>query len=142
MPSAEPKSGRELIFSATKNDFIVETFRSGGPGGQHQNKTDSGVRIIHKATGLRAESREYRSQYQNKKIAFRRLATLILQTLKGPKNNTINTEIIRTYHKPDNRVKDHFSGYMSSYDNVVENRNIGPMLEARLMEKIKDNGLS
>lgn len=64
---------KELLFSITRKDFIVQTFRSGGKGGQHQNKTDSGVRIIHPESGAVGESREERSQYQNKKIAFKRL---------------------------------------------------------------------
>ena len=64
---------KQLLFSITKKDFIVQTFRSGGKGGQHQNKTDSGVRIIHPDSGARGESREERKQGQNKKIAFRRL---------------------------------------------------------------------
>jgi peptide chain release factor 2 len=42
-----------------------QTFRSGGPGGQHQNKTESGVRYIHKPTGVAAESRSERSQHKN-----------------------------------------------------------------------------
>ena len=64
---------KEHIFSLTKKDFDFQTFKSGGKGGQHQNKTDSGVRIIHKETGLAAESRSEKSQHQNKRIAFRRL---------------------------------------------------------------------
>ena len=51
----------------------METFRAGGKGGQKQNKTDSGVRIKHPASGAVGESREERSQHQNKKIAFKRL---------------------------------------------------------------------
>jgi protein subunit release factor B len=65
---------RELAFTVTLNDCDVQTFRAGGPGGQKQNKTDSGVRIIHRASGARGESREERSQLQNKKAAFRRMA--------------------------------------------------------------------
>ena len=64
---------REPILSITKKDFTIQTFRSGGKGGQHQNKTDSGVRIIHKESGAVAESRQSRSQHTNKRIAFRRL---------------------------------------------------------------------
>lgn len=64
---------KELLFSLTKNDFEIETFRSGGKGGQHQNTTDSGVRIKHKESGAVGESRSERSQLQNKKLAFERL---------------------------------------------------------------------
>jgi protein subunit release factor B len=65
---------RDLLFSVVKKDLIVKTFKAGGKGGQHQNKTDSGVRITHKNSGAVGESRGERSQYQNKKIAFKRLA--------------------------------------------------------------------
>lgn len=64
---------KELLFSITKKDFEIQTFRSGGHGGQKQNKTSSGVRIIHRESGAKGESREERYQHQNKKIAFRRL---------------------------------------------------------------------
>ena len=64
---------KEPLLTLTKKDFRVDRFRSGGKGGQHQNKTDSGVRITHIETGISAESRSERSQHQNKKIAFKRL---------------------------------------------------------------------
>lgn len=64
---------REPIFRLTKKDFEIQTFRSGGPGGQHQNKTESGVRIIHRPSGAIGECRSERSQHQNKQLAFRRL---------------------------------------------------------------------
>lgn len=64
---------KNKILSLTKKDFDIQTFQSGGPGGQHQNKTDSGVRIVHKESGAVGESREYKSQRQNKKVAFERL---------------------------------------------------------------------
>lgn len=64
---------KEKILSITKKDFDIQTFCSGGPGGQHQNKTDSGVRLIHRASGAVGESRSERSQYQNKRIALKRL---------------------------------------------------------------------
>ena len=65
---------RELLFSVTKKDFVIQTFQSGGKGGQHQNKTASGVRILHPLSGAKGESRSERSQHRNKRLAFRRLA--------------------------------------------------------------------
>lgn len=64
---------KELLFSVTKKDFEIQTFRSGGKGGQNQNKVESGVRIIHEKSGAIGESREERSQLQNRKNAFRRM---------------------------------------------------------------------
>ena len=64
---------REKILSVTLADCDVQTMRAGGPGGQKQNKTESAVRIVHRASGARGECRETRSQAQNKKIAFRRM---------------------------------------------------------------------
>jgi protein subunit release factor B len=51
----------------------VETFRSGGPGGQHQNKTESGVRLTHLPTDISVVARESRSQHRNRRIALVRL---------------------------------------------------------------------
>ena len=51
----------------------VETFRSGGPGGQHQNKTESGVRLTHLPTGISVTARDSRSQHRNRQIALARL---------------------------------------------------------------------
>ena len=66
-------SKRELLFSLSKDsgDFKVDTFKAGGKGGQHQNKTDSGARITHLSSGCVATSRTDRSQKRNIKIAFR-----------------------------------------------------------------------
>jgi len=64
---------KEYLFSVTKKDFEIQTFRCGGKGGQNVNKRETGVRIIHKKSGAIAESREERSQLQNKEIAFKRL---------------------------------------------------------------------
>jgi len=66
---------RDLLFSITKKDFTFQYFTAGGKGGQHQNKVHSAVRVIHKDSGARAESRKSRHQHENKKIAFRKLIT-------------------------------------------------------------------
>jgi peptide chain release factor 1 len=67
------KVARELLFSVTKKDLKVETFKTGGSGGQGRDKRDTGVRITHPASGAVAVSSDSRQQSQNKKLAFRRL---------------------------------------------------------------------
>lgn len=64
---------RERVLHLTKNDFTFQAFRSGGHGGQNQNKVNSGCRVIHTASGARAESRSSRSWEENRRIAFRKL---------------------------------------------------------------------
>jgi protein subunit release factor B len=64
---------KKLLFSLTKKDFEIQTFRCGGKGGQNVNKVETGVRIIHTASNARSESCEQRHQHQNKVIAFRKL---------------------------------------------------------------------
>ena len=65
---------RERILHLTKNDFVMQTFRCGGKGGQNRDKRDTGVRFIHPPSGARGESREHRTQAQNRKEAFLRMA--------------------------------------------------------------------
>jgi len=55
----------------------IETLRAGGPGGQHQNKTESAVRAVHLPTGLAVVAREERSQSRNRALALERLAALV-----------------------------------------------------------------
>ena len=64
---------KELLFVVTKKDLDIQHFCCGGKGGQKQNKTASGTRIVHHASGAVGESREERSQPQNTKTALRRL---------------------------------------------------------------------
>ena len=61
----------------TTSDVRYEAFRAGGPGGQHQNKTESAVRAVHIPTGLAVVARCERSQHRNKAAALRRLGELI-----------------------------------------------------------------
>lgn len=65
---------RKPLLTTTIADCTVQTFRAGGPGGQNQNKRDTGVRVIHPPSGARGESREERTQAKNKQIAFRKMA--------------------------------------------------------------------
>lgn len=60
-----------------EEDVRFETMRAGGPGGQHQNTTDSAVRAVHIPTGLTTLARDGRSQHRNRAIALLRLATML-----------------------------------------------------------------
>lgn len=109
---------RERLFRVTIDDCDVQTFRAGGNGGQAQNKTDSGVRIIHRASGARGEARDTRSQLQNKRAAFKRMAeSSAFQTWARAEAQRLmggaavapasTKERIRTYNLIERRVTDH-----------------------------------
>jgi peptide chain release factor 2 len=68
-----PELNEEINIEIRDIDLELQTFCSGGPGGQHQNKTQSGVRLIHLPTNVRAESRTERSQHKNKDNAMKLL---------------------------------------------------------------------
>jgi len=76
----------------------VETFRAGGPGGQHQNVTESGVRLVHLPTGVRASAREERSQHRNKSLALDRLRAK-LEELARPEKPRVPTRVPRAQKK-------------------------------------------
>lgn len=67
----------EQIPALATADVRFESFRAGGPGGQHQNKTESAVRAVHLPSGLAAIARDGRSQHRNKALALARLAALL-----------------------------------------------------------------
>lgn len=127
-----PKSHSHLI-KRDKNDFIVQTFRSSGNGGQNVNKRDTAVRIIDKKTGLRAECQEYRTQLQNKREAFIKLSNMIiddvLEQYKNSLKRELNTEEVRVYKKKQDLVKDSRTGKEYSYKNVVEKCNLDDLIE-------------
>jgi len=68
-PSSAIAADRDPLVAQTRITF----FRSGGPGGQHRNKTETAVRLIHLPTGLTVTAAEERSQRRNRAIAFERL---------------------------------------------------------------------
>ena len=71
----EARKGKmRRVFSVTLDDCRVDTFRSGGKGGQNQNKVESGVRITHDPSGAVGEARDSRDQLHNKREAFKRMA--------------------------------------------------------------------
>ena len=108
--------------SIRPQDVETQSFKSGGPGGQHQNKTESGIRLIHQPTGLVVECREERSQMQNKEKAMRKLEGALvaleekkkndeLMGLKGEKSGNEWGSQIRSYiFMPYQMVRDERTG--------------------------------
>ncbi len=116
-----------------KADLKVDTFRSSGAGGQHVNKTESGVRFTHIPTGVVAESTDGRSQIKNREIALQRLYQKIYDMQKeahdseqAAKRRSLvgsgdRSDKIRTYNYPQNRVTDHrINLTLYNLDKIVE----------------------
>jgi ribosome-associated protein len=74
-----PESDEELL-----RECEVETFRSSGPGGQHVNKTESGVRLRHTPSGVVVTSRAERSQHRNKALCLKKLRERVEQLNHRP----------------------------------------------------------
>jgi len=117
----------------TKKDFRIEWFSGQGAGGQHRNKHQNCCRIIHKETGLKAQGTESRERQSNQRTAFTRLAKLVIAHYyaEDEKIRIKADEVIRNYHGVRNEVHDKASGLKLSYKDIVENGNIGKMIEAR-----------
>ena len=113
-----PKMEAEDI-NIRKEDIRTDVFRASGAGGQHVNRTESGVRFTHLPTGAVAESTESRSQHKNREIAMGRLvqqiqeaqlqkeASALASARKSIVGSGDRSEKIRTYNWPQNRVTDH-----------------------------------
>ena len=103
-------------------DLIIETHRSSGAGGQHVNKTESAIRIIHVPTNTIVDCQDERSQYKNKERAMKILRSKIYESMESERNAQIaserksqvgtgdRSERIRTYNFPQGRVTDHRIG--------------------------------
>jgi len=134
------KKNRILVRSFQRNEFKVQTFRAGGSGGQNQNKVETGVRIIHIPTGLRAESRVHASQHANRKEAFKVLAIKIKEHYfpDTEKERAPVTDRIRTYHQPQHRVTDHRTGKDYNYEKVVNGNGLEEIIEDVILETTKE----
>jgi protein subunit release factor B len=75
-----------------KRQVVIETYRSSGPGGQRKNKTETAVRIKHLPSGITVIATEYRSQAQNRALAFKRLQERI-QKLNRPRKRRVPTKV-------------------------------------------------
>lgn len=113
MPAQEDL-GRPLTLPHTLPDdellaqCRVETFRSGGAGGQHQNVTESGVRLTHRPTGVSAIARDDRSQARNRRIALGRLRKRLEERSFVPVTR-VATQVPRRERARRRREKQHRS---------------------------------
>src|SRR2546430_14177421 len=76
--------------ASLERDCDVEFFIAGGPGGQHRNKVETGVRLFHRPSGITVTATERRSQYANREMAFERMAERLqkLQQRRTPRVST------------------------------------------------------
>lgn len=121
----------------TKKDFKLEWFSGTGAGGQFRNKHQNCVRITHMETGMKEVGQNSRERSTNQREAFTRLAKRVIAVYTMKEDREISNERVRTYHAGRNQVTDHASGLTQEYKHVVDNANIGDMIEARHREMAK-----
>ena len=115
----------EVEIDLPDKDLEIETFRSGGAGGQNVQKNETAIRIKHLPTGIVAQCQDERSQLQNKLRALRILRARLYElkireqqaaqdaTRRAQVGSAERSEKIRTYNFPQSRITDHRIGYTS-----------------------------
>jgi peptide chain release factor 2 len=129
-------------------DLKIDTFRSGGAGGQHVNKTDSAIRITHLPTGTIVQCQNERSQYNNKEVAMKILKSKLIQKQREEQEKKLaemrgdHMEIawgsqIRSYvFQPYTMVKDHRTNWETGDINYVMDGGLDEFIEAYLRMKV------
>ncbi|MBQ8397136.1 MAG: peptide chain release factor 1 [Clostridia bacterium] len=123
-------------------DLKIETIKSSGAGGQHVNKTESAIRLLHKPTGIVIECQDERSQFKNRDKAMKLLRTKLYDMKQSAQDEAIasarrsqvgtgdRSERIRTYNYPQGRVSDHRIGLTLYSLEAFLNGDIGGMIDA------------
>lgn len=112
----------------TKQDLRLDTFKSGGPGGQAQNKRNTGVRITDKITGLSSESRDGTGYDENKKSARRKLINKLVEHYREEEKNLIinkrelDKSVVRSYKEKNDLVIDHRTGKKYSFEEILDGK--------------------
>jgi peptide chain release factor 2 len=144
-----PEIEQTTDITIRREDVERQTFCAGGPGGQHQNKTQSGVRLIHKPTGIVAECRSERSQRRNEEMAWNLLRAKLLRLEEQKRRAEIEKKYdekgevawgyqIRNYVlHPYTLVKDNRTGVETSQVQRVLDGELDEFLEAYLRQKIE-----
>jgi peptide chain release factor 2 len=139
-----PEIDDEVEVEINENDLRIDTFRSGGAGGQHVNVTDSAVRIVHKPTGIVVQCQNERSQIKNRSTAMKILRSRLYDYYMAQKKEEIakregeKKEIgfgsqIRSYTlQPYRLIKDHRTGLEVGNVDAVLDGGIDPFVEAYL----------
>jgi peptide chain release factor 1 len=137
LPEAE-----EIDVRLNPEDLEFETFRAGGPGGQHMQKNETAVRITHKPTGVVAASKDERSQRRNREKALRVLRARIYEQMQQEQQSKVaaerkaqvksgdRSEKVRTYNFPQDRVTDHRVGLTLHNLPAILTGGILPLIEA------------
>ncbi|XP_074315970.1 peptide chain release factor 1, mitochondrial isoform X3 [Silene latifolia] len=129
-------------------DLRIDTYRSGGSGGQHANTTNSAVRMIHIPTGLIVTIQDERSQHSNKAKALKVLCARLyeIERRRSQTNRSKlrmeqigsgdRSERIRTYNFPQGRVTDHRVGITRhSIDEVLQGESLDTFIDALLLQQ-------
>ena len=144
-----PQFNDEIEIEINPNDLEIDTHRASGAGGQHINKTDSAVRIVHKPTGLTASCQAGRSQHENKEQAINILKSRLYQrmieeqeaklaSIKGEQKRIEWGAQIRSYvFQPYRMVKDLRTGYEEGNVQAVMDRKLDGFIFAYLKSQIE-----
>jgi peptide chain release factor 2 len=141
-----PDIGDDVEVDLDESELRIDTYRAGGAGGQHVNRTDSAVRITHLPTGIVVQCQNERSQHKNKASALKVLRARLyerareerdakLRQIEGEKRTIGFGSQIRSYTlHPQQRVKDHRTGLEVGDAQSVLDGNLDPFMRAWLLQ--------